>query len=32
MNGTNTHTEECQILMERVLSELVEKYDVQWLT
>lgn len=33
MDGTNLlHTEECEILLERVLSELVEKYDVQWPT
>lgn len=33
MGGANLlHTEECEHLLERVLSELVGKYDVQWPT
>lgn len=31
ISGVNLlHTEECECLLKRVLSELVGKYDVQW--
>jgi hypothetical protein len=33
MGGTSLlHTEECERLLERVLNELIGKYDVQWAT
>ena len=33
MGGANLlHTEECEHLLDRVLNELVKKYDVQWPT